>query len=295
VLAQYIDNDEDGIPDDPTVLAHLVNNNFVVPVWSTSDRTDFWEQARGTYCEENTGMAASMYYDEDKWAIGGINKAGTWDTNLEEVWHVVSVGWYAAYPEYFGDGTSDTNEVTPSKLTDAMDAARGGQFVATPTIYPKNAWYAYTDQSCRYGCQVHEYFYWILMSNLGALDPSITSKCEQSAHEWNVCTRAQLEQTDVMAFNLLNDNSFALPQNIPDGTYRNNGNSEYDGSGLLGDFDGNNSVDFSDFLTFAAAFGSTSSDPKYVARADLNASGTIDFTDFLSFAAQFGKSLSAGN
>jgi hypothetical protein len=226
VLAQYIDNDEDGIPDDPTVLAHLVNNNFVVPVWSSSDRIDFWEQARGTDCEDYTSMAASMYYDEDEWAIGGINRTGTWDGNLEEVWHVVSIGWYAAYPEYFGDGTSDTNEVTPSKLTDAMDAARGGQFVPTPTEYPENAWYAYTDQSCDYGCQVHEYFYWILMSNLGALEPTITSKCEQSEHEWNVCTKAQLKQTDVMAFNLLNDNDFALPQIIPDGTYRLDRNSE---------------------------------------------------------------------
>jgi hypothetical protein len=60
---------------------------------------------------------------------------------------------------------------------------------------------------------------------------------------------------------------------------------------LVGDFDGNNSVDFSDFLTFAAAFGATSSDPKYLANVDLDASGAIDFTDFLTFAAQFGKSL----
>ena len=63
------------------------------------------------------------------------------------------------------------------------------------------------------------------------------------------------------------------------------------GSGLVGDIDGNNAVDFSDFLTFAAAFGTTSGDPKYVSGADLDASGAIDFTDFLTFAAQFGKSL----
>ncbi len=31
-----------------------------------------------------------MYFDEDQWAIGGIQKTGLWDTNLEEVWHVVS-------------------------------------------------------------------------------------------------------------------------------------------------------------------------------------------------------------
>ena len=48
--------------------------------------------------------------------------AGIWDTNLEEVWHVVSVGWYETYPEYMG--TEDENgEIISSNLTRALDAA----------------------------------------------------------------------------------------------------------------------------------------------------------------------------
>ena len=229
VLAQYIDNDEDGVPDDPAVLAHLVERNFIVPVWSIDDREDFWEEARGTYCEDNTGMAASMYYNGDDWAIGGIEEAGTWDGNLEEVWHIVSVGWYAVYPEYFGVEFSDSDEVIPSNLTDAMDAARGGQFMSIPDEYPEDAWYAYYDDTCDYHCQAHEYFYWILMSNFGALDSSLTTKCEDSKDEWNVCTKAELEQTDVIAFDLLNNHDFNLPTSIPDGNYMNfneNNNSD---------------------------------------------------------------------
>ncbi len=218
VLAEYIDNDADGIPDDQAVLDVLVNGNFVVPVWTESDRVSFWDNARGTYCEDNTGMAASMYYEYDEWALGGIEAAGTWDGNLEEVWHVVSIGWYATYPEYFGD------EPGVSRLTEAMDTARGGQFLTIPSTYPAGSWYRYYDDTCEYGCQMHEYFYWILMANIDALDPSITDKCEQSQHEWHICNQAELEKVDVLAFDLFNNHGFSLPTNIPTGNYQPFGN-----------------------------------------------------------------------
>ena len=218
VLAEYIDNDADGIPDDQAVLDALVTGNFVVPIWTESTRVAFWDNARGTYCEDNTGMAASMYYESDTWALGGIEAAGTWDTNLEEVWHVVSIGWYGTYPEYFGD------EPGVSRLTEAMDTARGGQFLTIPSTYPADSWYRYYDHTCDYGCQMHEYFYWILMANIDALDPSITDKCEQSQHEWRICNKAELEQVDVLAFDLFNNHGFSLPTNIPTGNYQPFGN-----------------------------------------------------------------------
>ena len=84
------------------------------------------EGVRGTYCEDNVGTAASMYYLEDQWAIGGLDVAGQWDVNLEEIWHVVSKGWYAVYPDEFGDEWEQ--EGFTSKLMEAMDVARGGSF-----------------------------------------------------------------------------------------------------------------------------------------------------------------------
>ncbi|MQG19211.1 MAG: tetratricopeptide repeat protein [SAR202 cluster bacterium] len=212
VLAQFIDNDSDGVPDDADVLNYLVENNYVFPVWTTRDREDFWKEARGTYCEDNIRMRASMYYDEDEWAIGGINKKGSWDVNLEEVWHVVTAGWSGVYPEYFG-------LEKPSFLTDAMDVARGGYFEIIPYKYPDQAWYKYYDSSCVYSCQASEYIYWALMANIGALDPKLTDKCQDSSHEWNICTADDLRDKDVMISKLLNDMDFKLPINIPDGSY----------------------------------------------------------------------------
>ena len=66
----------------------------------------------------------------------------------------------------------------------------------------------------------HEYFYWILMSNIDALDPSITSKCSPNV-EWNICTKSELMQKDILAYELLNNYGFNLPTVIPDGSYKN--------------------------------------------------------------------------
>ena len=49
------------------------------------------------------------------------------------------------------------------------------------------------------------------------------------------------------------------------------------------DFDGNGSVDFTDFIGFAQAFGST--DTLY----DIDQNGHVDFADFLLFAQSFGR------
>ena len=88
-----------------------------------------------------------------------------------------------------------------------------------PTKYPDNAWYTYYDPTCGYHCQVSEYFYWALMANIGALDPKITNKCEESNHEWNLCTKSELKKTDQSIYKLLNDSNFNLPKNIPSGNY----------------------------------------------------------------------------
>ena len=229
VLAQYIDNDADGVPDDEKIIANLRDRLAVFPVWTPELREKVFSEP----CDVHT--AASMYRgnsddDSDAWALnGGITSTNNintrsgvnWDTNLEEVWHLISSAYYQVYPEYFADGRdceSCTGEY--SKLTDALDAARGGRFFEAPSKYPEGAWYTY---DIPYVGQAHEYMYWILMANFNALDPSITTYCENIYAEWRGgCNKEELKQKDVLAYDLLNNYGFKIPTVIPDGNYKGN-------------------------------------------------------------------------
>ena len=57
------------------------------------------------------------------------------------------------------------------------------------------------------------------------------------------------------------------------------------------DFDGDGTVGFADFVQFAAQFGLSHDDERYVARYDLDGDGAIGFGDFLIFAGSFGKDI----
>ncbi|MDE3260116.1 MAG: hypothetical protein OYM47_19970 [Gemmatimonadota bacterium] len=71
-------------------------------------------------------------------------------------------------------------------------------------------------------------------------------------------------------------------------------NSYDEDTTFLPDFDGNGTVDFSDFTQFASKFGRSEGDDGYEARFDLNGDGEIGFSDFVVFSQHYGKDLSFG-
>jgi hypothetical protein len=54
------------------------------------------------------------------------------------------------------------------------------------------------------------------------------------------------------------------------------------------DFDGDGTVGFEDFLSFAAQFGKATGEEGFDARFDLDGDGSVVFSDFLRFAQDFG-------
>jgi hypothetical protein len=198
ILAEYIDNDEDGVPDNPKIMEALVDGQGAIVMRRAEGERPAGPRPRGQ------GL-----YDEE--TIPDARAQGRFDASLEEILHVVSdVGWAGAYPDVFGrePGTGISN---------ALDRARGGRFTEVPEQYPDDAWFTYDDKTCDYDCQNSEYIYWVLTSILGAQD--FPGRYEQIRDEWRLNTREKVQQGDPAAYALFTDPKYKLPTVLPDGTY----------------------------------------------------------------------------
>ena len=120
-------------------------------------------------------------------------------------------GHVEVYPDAFGLNPGS------SLMTQAMDVARGGQFMSVPSAYPDEAWYHYDDTTCDYGCMAIEYIYWAQVSHMGILDDPET--CQGIEDEWELCSPDLVQQGDVLVHALLTDPAQPLPQLAPDGHY----------------------------------------------------------------------------
>ncbi|MYB18452.1 MAG: hypothetical protein F4Y16_05630 [Holophagales bacterium] len=201
VLAQFLDNDEDGEIDNPKVHQAMLDTGGTIVMTGTQDEAHEmdWRNAprgQGLYDEETELDARAR---------------GVFDAALEEIWHMVTDNGYGvAYPEVFGTepGTA---------LTDAMDIARGGAFDGPPDEYPEGAWYTYDDVTCDYGCMASEYIYWVYTSMIGAQD--LPGRLEQIGQEWPLNTPEKLQEGEPVLFGVLNDPEYRIPMVIPDGNY----------------------------------------------------------------------------
>ena len=146
VMAQYLDNDEDGIVDDQLVLNKMIENKAFMVMWKNENDLNI--------DPPNGREGQDLGNDETHPNFVSNGKTGEFDASLEEVLHIINnAGHSYAYPEAFGQNVG-------SDLANAMDIARGGQFMTIPNEYPINAWYTYDDQTCDYSnCQTVEYLY----------------------------------------------------------------------------------------------------------------------------------------
>ena len=212
VAAELLDNDEDGIVDDPLIETQLSNENALIPIFSSegsSAENIFFNNYNGN------GVSAVLYKNEIS-----PNNPGHWgdDATVEEVLHTINhVGHINVYPNAFSLSPNS------SLMSTAMDVARGGQFTAIPNPYPASAWYHYDDWTCDYQCMMIEYMYWAIVSYMGILDDAQTAQGIDD--EWEPYNATLLQSMDVLMYSLITDPQYKLPLLAPDGNYCPNASS----------------------------------------------------------------------
>lgn len=202
VLAQYLDNDENGEVDNALIWESMKRENSYLMVWTTERELENFDPP-----ENSNGQGLRSQETHPEWHKNG--KTGEFDATIEEVWHLVTHNGYSSvYSSIFG-------EQVGSSLAQAMDTARGGQFTRVPNQYPEGAWYTYDDQTCDYSCMITEYFYWGMTSLLGAQ----ANRFEEISQEWQPNTASKLKSMDQPLYQLLTNPQYLLPTVLPDGSY----------------------------------------------------------------------------
>ena len=204
VAAELLDNNEDGFIDDPIIGTQLSSQHVIMPIFNSESSPV--EQ----FFEFFNGCAGAVLFQEEI----DPTQPGRWghDATVEEVLHTINAcGHVDAYPQVYA------LEPNSSYLTNAMDIARGGQWINFPDAYPDDAWYHYDDYTCDYQCMAMEYLYWCIVTNMDLLSsPEI---CGGISYEWELCTPYLFETTDSLMFSLVNDTLNKLPQYAPNGSY----------------------------------------------------------------------------
>jgi hypothetical protein len=206
VAAELLDNNEDGIVDDPLLKAQLASSQALMPLLSYEGSAGE-DALMDNY--EGEGISAVLYNGEID-----PSQPGHWgdDASVEEILHTINnVGHTNIYPSAF------SMQPNSSLMSEAMDVARGGQFINIPSSYPDGAWYHYDDYTCDYECMMIEYMYWAIVSNMGILDD--TQTCSGIANEWEPCSPELFESMDVLMYALITDPQYLLPMLAPDGNY----------------------------------------------------------------------------
>ena len=206
--AELLDNDENGVIDDVDLAEQLISFNAVMPLFYEEGSTA--EDAMIDNWDESFCISAVLYSEEiSPWAPVDWFE----DACLEEILHTINVcGHVELYPMVFA-----IDPPGASQLCQAMDIARGGQFLGVPGSYPEEAWYHYNDVTCDYQCMAVEYLYWCIATDMGVLDtPEICAAIEE---EWEPCSPSLFEEIDVMMHSIVNNPSYKLPQLAPNGIY----------------------------------------------------------------------------
>jgi len=225
ILAQWIDNDEDGVPDNSIVLDEILKRNSYMVLGVSGKQIGAWHEnsqdvmgdGEPAYGLDVSSINHNWYrlqpseYSQDHYRTDGLFPP---DGGSEETFHLITdLGYGNAYPKVFGRGGEDGKDER-SILTLAMDNARGGFFPRERSLYPKGAWYTRKDP-CSYQCFVGEYIHWGMITLLGFNK----ERGDAIQDQWSITDADALKKRDPALYELLTNPEYRFPKIAPDGTY----------------------------------------------------------------------------
>ncbi|WP_252177834.1 hypothetical protein [Endozoicomonas sp. 4G] len=206
IMAEYLDNNDDGLIDNQQVVGTLLANKATLAMIADDSELQPVRNKVGNRKKLPNLQDLKASETHPNGAARGV-----FDGALEEVLHLITrLGYSKVYPEALGERHG-------SLIADAMDKARGGRFDTIPDSYPENAWFTYEDESCDYSCMITEYTYFALTSMLGG--QQFPGRLEKIQNEWKLNTRDKVRSGDPDVYDILTNPVYLLPSVLPDGQY----------------------------------------------------------------------------
>lgn len=206
ILAEYLDNNENGIVDNQEVVTAMRKKQAAMIVFdnpNSADYENFFENFNIPDAAANLLVVGEVHTDQIDTNSAAYEDgiSNRFDATLEEVFHLIThEGYNTIYKKIFGENSKST-------LGKAMDAAIANGY------YNPDA----NSTQLEYNTKCTEYFYWVMTSMLGAQD--YESRAEAISNEWSLNTRDQVQEQDPVMFELLSNPIYGLPERLPDGDY----------------------------------------------------------------------------
>jgi len=200
-LRQLLDNDADGVVDDPTVVNYMVTNNYFMFVSATeaeagSDNNGMpsigFGQGTGIYeavpnsCDIPVNRGATT--NRSTWQAAVNTQTGcdtSKDATTEETLHLITEAAARIWPAKW----DRTQTSTAGAAVYALNGNCGWGYTnnyQNPSTTNCNGTYAYDDATCNEACVVVEGIYWAIVSYIGGLYTS--ARAEDVKREWLLVT-----------------------------------------------------------------------------------------------------------
>lgn len=211
VIAEWLDNNQDGIIDNSDVyykLHGLTEKNKATMIIPMKEKDmQLINSIRLTYFRHSQSIS------NDNIRINGSSGENIDNTIKKTLNLITRFGWCQVNPLL--------NLDKESLLGKATNNARGGLFYSVPENYPDLAWYKSTDNTCNYECHIIEYLYLITITYLGGFNKdNWPGRPLKHKTLWALTNKEELKNQDNQGYKILeNIDNYPL-QKLPVGKYK---------------------------------------------------------------------------